>query len=343
MSKPSKKHSIINFEKPQQAWNIQIKQAFRDPISLLEYLELATKNHIQKVDTDNTFQMLVPLSYAAKMTKGDWNDPLLRQVLPLKDEIVATSGFVSDPVGDLTAEVSPGVLHKYHGRILLVTTGACPVHCRYCFRRDYPYGDSTPDKKHWQSTLETIKQDPSIKEVILSGGDPLMLSDKRLQKLCSEIEAISHITTIRFHTRVPLFLPERITSELLNYFGDLKVNLVFVIHSNHANEIDENVANTLVALRGKGITLLNQSVLLKGVNDSVETLVELSQRLFSCQVLPYYIHQLDKVQGAAHFEVHRKKAFNIIESLKDQLPGYLVPKLVEEVAGKKSKKTILNV
>ena len=341
MSTHSNNHSVIELIEPPQQWNKVLNQAFKDPVTLLEYLELATLDNVSKIDIDNPFSMLVPLSYAAKMKKGDWNDPLLRQVLPLKDEKIITQGFVSDPVGDLNAEISPGVLHKYQGRILLVTTGSCPVHCRYCFRREYPYTESIPDKKYWQNTLEKIKKDDSIKEVILSGGDPLMLSDKRLQKIYTEIDAIPHVSTLRFHTRVPIFLPERITSDLLNDLANLKIKVLLVIHSNHANEIDESVENTLLALRDIGITLLNQTVLLAGVNDSITTLADLSQKLFSAHVLPYYIHQLDKVQGAAHFEVEKERSIELIENLKKQLPGYLVPKLVMEVAGEKSKQALI--
>ena len=189
-------------------WTKVLTKAFRDPVKLLEYLELDFQSHIDELHLDSQFKMLVPLSYAAKMKKGDWHDPLLRQVLPLKDETIKMSGFISDPVGDLKSEISPGVLHKYQGRVLLVTTGSCPVHCRYCFRREFPYVDSIPDKKHWQQTLEKIHQDESIQEIIFSGGDPLMLSDVRLQKMCADFASIPHVTTIRFHTRVPLFLPD---------------------------------------------------------------------------------------------------------------------------------------
>ncbi len=324
-------------------WKKVLSAAFKDPVKLLEYLELDKEEYLNKVQVDSQFKMLVPLSYAAKMRKGDWYDPLLRQVLPVQDEVIESSGFVSDPVGDLQSEISPGVLHKYQGRILLITTGSCPVHCRYCFRREFPYIDSIPDKKHWQQTLNKIQEDKSIKEVILSGGDPLMLSDQRLEKMCTDIALISHVKTIRFHTRVPIFLPERITSEFLSWFGNLNINKVMVIHSNHANELDESVGETLIAIKNNGVTLLNQAVLLKGVNDSVETLELLLQRLFSFQVLPYYLHQLDRVKGSAHFEVDKKKALDLIESLRNRLPGYLIPRLVEEVSGKRSKQTIVKI
>jgi len=324
-------------------WSRVLAKAFIDPVKLLEYLELDFQSYIDELHLDSQFKMLVPLSYAAKMKKGDWHDPLLRQVLPFKEETIRTQGFVSDPVGDLQSEISPGVLHKYQGRMLLVTTGVCPVHCRYCFRREFSYIDSIPDKKHWLQTLDKIQQDNSIQEIIFSGGDPLMLSDVRLQKMCADITDIPHVTTIRFHTRVPIFLPERITPEFLYWLGELKVNKVVVIHSNHANELDDSVGEVLIALRNHGVTLLNQAVLLKGINDSVEVLEPLLQRLFSYQVLPYYLHQLDRVQGSAHFEVDKKTALDLIESLRNRLPGYLIPRLVEEVSGKRSKQTIVKI
>lgn len=324
-------------------WNVLLTKAFRDPLKLLESLALDSQEFLDQVDTESKFKMLVPLSYAAKMKKGDWNDPLLRQVLPLKSEKDDVKGFVSDPVGDLNAEISPGLLHKYQGRVLLLTTGACPVHCRYCFRREYPYSLSVPDKKHWQDTLNKIKNDESIHEVILSGGDPLMLSDQRLKKICQEIEKIPHIHTIRFHSRVPIFLPERITEECLNWLAGLKVNVVLVIHSNHKNEIDEKVGALLSQLSNGGITVLNQSVLLKGINDSANVLEELAQRLFRYKVLPYYLHQLDQVRGSAHFSVETSVGLSLIEDLKQRLSGYLVPKFVREVSGERSKQTIVKL
>lgn len=337
-------HSTNNtISEDDSVWSKVLSKAFRDPVKLLEYLELDFQSCIDELQLDSQFKMLVPLSYAAKMKKGDWDDPLLRQVLPVKEEVIKTPGFVSDPVGDLESEISPGVLHKYQGRVLLVTTGACPVHCRYCFRREFPYVDSIPDKKYWQQTLDKIKQDKSIHEIIFSGGDPLMLPDNRLQKMCADIASIPHVTTIRFHTRVPIFLPERITTKFLSWLGDLKVNKVMVIHSNHINELDDVVGKALTDLRNHGVTLLNQSVLLKGINDSVEVLEALMWGLFNYQVLPYYLHQLDRVQGSAHFEVDRTKALNLIEGLKNKLPGYLIPRLVEEVSGKRSKQTIVKI
>ena len=322
-------------------WQKVLVSAIRDPLVLLKLLELSDAPKSGKLHFPEKFKMLVPLSYVKKMKKGDWNDPLLKQVLPTYEEAESVSGFVTDPVGDLNAVVSSGVLHKYQGRVLLVTTGACAVHCRYCFRQHFPYIDSLADKKNWQQTLEKLKEDDTVNEVILSGGDPLMLADARLQIMCEAIAVIPHIKTIRFHTRVPIFLPERINCHFLSWFTALKVQKVIVIHANHANELDDVVANVLLKLKDADAILLNQSVLLKGVNDNVESLKQLSEKLFASHVLPYYLHQLDKVAGAAHFEVDRNDATALMMQLKEVLAGYLVPKFVEEISGERSKQTIV--
>jgi len=322
------------------SWQSVLANAVRDPIELLELLDLPKDKFKKSLYYPDKFKLLVPLSYVAKMKKGDWNGPLLKQVLPTQAETKLSDGFGVDPVGDLNAVISSGVLQKYQGRVLLITTGACAVHCRYCFRRHFPYAGSLADKGKWQETLLSIKNDTSIHEVILSGGDPLMLPDERLKKMCSDIANIPHVKTLRFHTRIPIFLPERIDQSFLNWFTELPIQKVMVIHANHANELDQTVGSSLSKLRDAGATLLNQSVLLKGINDSAEVLGALSHRLFDFRVLPYYLHQLDKVQGGAHFEVDRDEAISTIKKLKTILPGYLVPKLVEEISGERSKHTI---
>ena len=324
-----------------EPWQKVLAGAIRDPMVLLELLELSSEQYKKLVVLPEKFKLLVPLSYVKKMQKGNWNDPLLKQVLPLKDEQQeSVFGFTTDPVADLNAEVSSGVLQKYQGRVLLVTTGSCAVHCRYCFRQHFPYVNSLADKKHWQQTLSTLANDDSIHEVILSGGDPLMLNDQRLQLMCYEIAEIPHIKTLRFHTRVPIFLPERINSVFLEWLEEINIQKVMVIHANHANELDEQVGNVLLGLKQAGVTLLNQSVLLKRVNDDLESLTSLSHKLFEFGVLPYYLHQLDKVKGAAHFEVDKSKGYSLVEQLKNSLSGYLVPKYVEEVSGERSKQAI---
>ncbi len=322
------------------SWQSVLASAIRDPLVLLNLLELDVHKYKKYLYHPEKFKLLVPLSYASKMRKGDWNDPLLKQVLPVQNETQSIAGFLTDPVGDLDSVISSGVLQKYQGRVLLITTGACAVHCRYCFRRHFPYADSMPDKDKWQETLASIRNDESIHEVILSGGDPLMIPDKRLKMMCHDLADIPHVKTLRFHTRIPIFLPERINHEFLKWFADLAINKVMVIHANHANELDTSVGEVLNKLREAGVTLLNQSVLLKGVNDSVGVLSALSHRLFDFKVLPYYLHQLDKVDGGAHFEVDRKAAIKLVNDLKIDLPGYLVPRLVEEISGERSKSAL---
>ena len=323
-----------------QTWQGALANAVRNPHELLQLLDLSDDKYGKRLYLPDNFKLLVTRSYISKMKKGDWNDPLLKQVLPIEAETKSVEGFIADPVGDLNAVISSGVLQKYQGRVLLITTGACAVHCRYCFRRHFPYASSMPDKDKWQETLASIQNDKSIHEVILSGGDPLMIPDGRLQAMCEDIAQIPHIKTLRFHTRIPIFLPERINNTFLAWATALPIQKVMVIHANHANELDQVVGESLTKLHEADFTLLNQSVLLKGVNDSVESLSALSHRLFSLKVLPYYLHQLDKVEGAAHFEVDRKSAIKLLKDIRKCLPGYLIPRLVEEISGERSKLAI---
>jgi EF-P beta-lysylation protein EpmB len=262
------------------------------------------------------------------MQKGDPDDPLLRQVLPLIEENQQIQGFSRDPVGDTAAEKVPGLLQKYQGRVLLVTTGACAIHCRYCFRQHYNYSISKPS-----AVLDAIRADSSITEVILSGGDPLILTDSRLADLAHSLASISHVQRLRLHTRLPIILPERINDKLLTWLTGTRLQPVMVVHANHANEIDDQVSNALRRLVEADMTVLNQSVLLRGVNDDAAGLIALSEALFCCRVLPYYLHILDRVHGAAHFDVPLGRALELLEQMRVALPGYLVPKLVREVGG----------
>jgi EF-P beta-lysylation protein EpmB len=325
--------------KPKQAssWQKEMINAFRDVDELLDYLKLDKAAAKSPVFIPERFKLLVPRPYVDKITKADWDDPLLRQILPLAEEQHQVDGFFTDPVGDSNVRIATGVLQKYQGRVLLITTGSCALHCRYCFRRHFPYAESMAEKRHWQETLDRINQDTSLHEVILSGGDPLMLPDERLALMCQDLAAIPHIKTLRLHTRLPLVLPHRINTTLLSWLDKLGLQKVMVIHANHANEIDDETGRALRRLGAHQVTLLNQSVLLKGVNDKPQALLDLSQRLFEFGVLPYYLHVLDRVQGAAHFDVDEKKAIHLIRSIKACLPGYLVPKLVREVSGERSK------
>ena len=274
------------------------------------------------------------------MRAGDPADPLLRQVLPLDAEDQLNPGFGKDPVGDLAALAGPGVLHKYQGRALMITTGACAIHCRYCFRRHFPYAEAQGRGADWTPVLDYLASDDSIEEVILSGGDPLALSDSRLAALAEGLDRIAHLQRLRIHTRLPIVLPERVDADLLAWLGTTRLKPVMVLHANHAQEFDADVDAALVLLRNAGVCLLNQSVLLRGVNDSVAALRALSERLFVAGVLPYYLHLLDRVQGAAHYEVAEAQARALLLELAAQLPGYLLPRLVREQAGATAKQLV---
>jgi EF-P beta-lysylation protein EpmB len=275
------------------------------------------------------------------MRPGDLDDPLLRQVLPLPDEQAEATGFVADPVDDAAAVRQPGMLHKYAGRVLLVTTGACAIHCRYCFRRHFPYSDAPRSLADWQPALDEIADDPSIHEVILSGGDPLMLVDHTLAALVGELASIAHLRRLRIHTRLPIVIPERVTDEMISMLQHARLTPIVVLHANHANELDDAVLAALAKFSDAGIPLLNQAVLLRGVNDSTTSQAALCEQLVNHRVLPYYLHQLDRVAGAAHFAVPRETGHHIIAELREQLPGYAVPRFVAEIPGELGK-TILS-
>jgi EF-P beta-lysylation protein EpmB len=279
------------------------------------------------------FRLRVPEGYVARMRRGDPQDPLLRQVLPLDAECQDPPGFRNDPVGDHDAMMAPGLLHKYPGRVLLLATGACAVHCRYCFRRHFPYADANPARQQWGPALDYIAGRPAITEVILSGGDPLSLSDERLSALTRALGEIPHLRRLRVHSRAPVVLPERVDDALLAWLAPGRFTTVMVIHANHAREIHGPVREALGRLRRAGVQLLNQAVLLRGVNDRVEDLADLSETLFEAGVLPYYLHQLDPVRGAAHFLVPDGQALALHEALAARLPGYLLPRLVRETPG----------
>jgi EF-P beta-lysylation protein EpmB len=276
-------------------------QAIRDPEQLLQALQLSKEQLPAALQAAETFSLRVPHRYVQRMRIGDPADPLLLQVLPQGEELTATPGFKQDPVGDMEAMASPGLLHKYHGRCLLVVTGACAVHCRYCFRRHFPYQEAKLDSQALEQAYQYISENSDITELILSGGDPLALSDRRLEELIERISQIPHLQRLRIHTRLPVVLPNRITDELIRITSDNRLKTIWVFHFNHANEINREIINAIQPLRQNGHMLLNQSVLLRGVNDSVEALTELSEALFNAGILPYYLHLLDRVSGASHF------------------------------------------
>lgn len=324
-----------------QNWQQQLSNGFSNIEDLCRYLQLSIGDLPVSEAADKDFPLRVPLSFAAGMEKGNPNDPLLKQVLPTKKELIVYPGFNDDPVGDLKATAQTGVIHKYHGRVLLINTGSCAINCRYCFRRNFPYSELQLGKQNEQAAINYIQQDKSLSEVILSGGDPLLLSDARISKLLEQLEGITHIKRIRIHSRLPIVLPARITNDLINTLQRSSKQIVMVVHCNHANEINNRVIAAFNSLKSNSITLFNQSVLLRGVNDHAATLCSLSEELFRHGVIPYYLHLLDKATGTGHFEVSEIQALELIKEVQNSLPGYLVPKLVKEVAGGKSKQLVL--
>lgn len=319
------------------SWQKQLAGGFDSPKALFDYLQLDPKHLPSTLAADGLFKTRVPLAFAKRMQKGDLDDPLLLQVLPSASETMEHADYSKDPLAELQANPLPGLLHKYHGRVLLMASQVCAVNCRYCFRRHFPYAKNRLNRQQWQPVYDYIAADRSIKEVILSGGDPLMLTDSYLQQLIEQLSCITHVTTLRIHTRLGIVLPARITAGLLNLFKQCRLQIVWVNHCNHANEIDESVINAMRALQHHDVTLLNQSVLLNKINHTTEALVNLSHRLFQAGVLPYYLHCLDKTQGTQHFAVDDSEAKRLIQQLRQLLPGYLVPQLVYEQAGAASK------
>jgi EF-P beta-lysylation protein EpmB len=318
-------------------WQALWREAVRDPRELLALLGLEALADGLSDDAAARFPLRVPRGFVARMRPGDPADPLLRQVLPVLDEERLVPGFGLDAVGDGAARRGGGVIHKYNGRALLIATGSCAVNCRYCFRRHYPYADDIAAAAGWREAVALIAGDASIHEVILSGGDPLSLADHKLAELTDALRGIPHIRRLRIHTRLPIVLPERVDAGLLGWLRDLPWPVAVVVHANHAAEFDAPVDAAMAALRAEGITLLNQAVLLRGVNDSVEALAGLCERGHEAGVLPYYLHQLDRVAGAAHFEVDDATALALHAALAARLPGYLVPRLVREIAGQPGK------
>ncbi|ASP40876.1 EF-P beta-lysylation protein EpmB [Bacterioplanes sanyensis] len=321
-------------------WQDELARAFRRSDELLEFLRLDPQQ--LACDHQPDFPMLVPRPYAEQMRKADPNDPLLLQVLPLLQERDPVEGYTLDPLDETSSNAQPGIIHKYHGRVLLMLASGCAVNCRYCFRRHFPYADNRIARRQWQQTLDYLRQRPIISEAILSGGDPLMLDDEHLSDILDELEGIAHLRRLRIHSRLPVVIPQRLTSTLAQRLEQSRLQTTLVLHINHANELSEAHRSGLKQWRDAGMTLLNQSVLLKRVNDEPNTLIELSERLFEFGVLPYYLHAFDAVAGAAHFDTQEHLAQQLHQQMQQRLPGYLVPKLVREIAGRKSK-TLINL
>jgi EF-P beta-lysylation protein EpmB len=322
---------------PEETWQQALAGVVRDPKELFKLLELDMEQLPAAIQADKKFALRVPHAFIRRIAKRDWNDPLLRQILPVSEELDFQAGFTADPLDEKSANSRPGLIHKYHGRVLLIVSGGCAINCRYCFRRHFPYTENNPGRQQWPATLEYIARDNSISEVILSGGDPLAASNSLLADLVKQLEAIPHVKTLRVHTRMPIMIPQRIDQECLQWLTGSRLNSVMVVHCNHPNELDEDTGMALSKLKSAGVTLLNQSVLLAGVNDDSQVLRSLSERLFEFGVLPYYLHLLDEVEGAAHFNIDKDTAAALVRELLATLPGYLVPKLVKEYAGAKSK------
>lgn len=320
-------------------WRHAWRDAVTDGHELLELVGLSRLAGRLPAD-DAGFILRVPRGFVARMRHGDATDPLLLQVLPQLAETEVVPGFDLDAVGDMDARSAHGVLHKYRGRALLIASGACAINCRYCFRRHFPYGEEIAAAAKWREALDYMRGHVDVSELILSGGDPLSLSTAKLTELSDGMAEIDHLRRLRIHTRLPVVLPERVDDALCAWLGSLPQQKVVVIHANHANELDRTVADACTRLRDAGVMLFNQSVLLRGINDNTDALAGLSERLFACGVVPYYLHQLDRVQGAAHFEVDDARALELVAEVRARLPGYLVPRLVREVAGDEAKRPL---
>lgn len=317
-------------------WQYELKTAIASVQELLAAVDLPVTALPERMQAQSQFALRVPRAFIERMRKGDANDPLLLQVLPQPEELQLSPGYSLDPLAEQDAAV-PGLLHKYRSRVLLITTGACAINCRYCFRRHFPYDDNRPGRKGLQTILDYIAAHPEVNEVILSGGDPLAAPDSYLHELVQRLAELPQLTRLRVHTRLPIVIPNRVTPALVQALTGTRLRAIMVLHANHAQELDASVDAAVQRLRAAGVTLLNQSVLLHGINANVPALVDLSERLFACGVLPYYLHVLDKVQGASHFAVSDEDAKALVRELLVALPGFLVPKLTREVAGAFSK------
>lgn len=320
-----------------QDWRQLLAGSFRQASELLHYLNLQPADVELSEQASHDFPLLVPRPFAERMQKGNPQDPLLLQVLPQQSETLEVAGYITDPLAEKHANIQQGIIHKYHGRVLLLAASGCAVNCRYCFRRHFPYQDNRLSRKQWQQALDYIRNDNSIEEVILSGGDPLMLQDEHLQQLLQQIEAIPHVRRLRIHSRLPVVIPQRITTALCHMLADSRLAVSCVLHINHANELSENDLFRFKQLQHSGVVLLNQAVLLKQVNDSLSDLSELNKQLFEFGIVPYYLHLLDPVKGAAHYDVPESQARQLHQQLQQILPGYLIPRLVREEGGKRHK------
>ncbi|WP_409525006.1 EF-P beta-lysylation protein EpmB [Nitrincola sp. MINF-07-Sa-05] len=323
-----------------EPWQQILRQAVSDPAELIRLLELPDTLLSDSTQANLAFSLKVPSPYLARIRKGDPDDPLLKQILPIGQEMVPQPGFLTDPLAEMSSNPEQGLVHKYRDRVLLILSGACAINCRYCFRRHFPYEENQIGTEQWQKLLDYIRRHPEVTEVILSGGDPLATPDRRIIQMLRDLEQIPQLKRLRIHSRMPVVIPQRITPELTQALGMSRLKCVMVLHINHANEIDQSVAEAVKYLRDSGITILNQAVLLRGINATISDQKSLSEALFDCGVLPYYLFLLDRVEGSAHFDLPDEEAQRLIGELQTQLPGYLVPRLAREIPGRKAK-TIL--
>ena len=321
------------------SWQKDLANVVTDPKVLLQMLEIEPSDYLQHFKARKLFPVRVPVSFIKRMKKGDINDPLLKQVMPLSDEFVVTPGYSTDPLKEHDT-VAEGLLHKYSNRVLMIVKSGCAINCRYCFRRHFPYQDNSPNKKRWQAALDYIENNQSIDEVIFSGGDPLMASDEHLTWLVQQIEAIAHVKRLRIHTRLPVVMPSRVTETLASMLKQSRLKATFVLHVNHPNELNEEFSEAIEPLRAARIPLFNQSVLLNGINNDAKVLVALSEQLFDIGIQPYYLHLFDPVQGVAHFDVDEQQAKDIATEMMANLSGFLMPRLVREIAGEANKTPI---
>lgn len=321
------------------SWQKELADVVTDPSELLKMLDIDPNVYQAHFSARKLFPVRVPKPFIARMVKGDIDDPLLKQVMPLSAEFLETTGFSTDPLAEHDT-VAEGLLHKYKHRVLMIVKAGCAINCRYCFRRHFPYADNSPNKQRWQEALDYITKHQEINEVIFSGGDPLMANDLHLRWLISQIEHIPHIKRLRIHTRLPVVIPQRVTSEFVSLLAKSRLKSTIVFHINHPNEIDDKFVNAIEPLRQARIPLFNQSVLLKGINDDVNTLCQLSEQLFDHGIQPYYLHLFDKVQGVAHFDIDDQQAQTLVKKMMAILPGFLMPKVVREIAGEANKTPI---
>lgn len=330
------RHYLLIITAMIQTWQAQLSNCIHNLADLYQHLGVERDVCIKQNQASQQFPIKVPLAFANRINPKNPQDPLLLQVVAQANEMNLETGFTNDPLAEQQSNALPGLLHKYHGRVLLMTGGQCAIHCRYCFRRHFNYDDNRPGRNGFSKICDYIQNDPSITEAIMSGGDPLVNSDKQLAHMISELEKIPHLKRLRIHTRLPVVLPDRITDELVTLLQDTRFDVVMVLHSNHAQEIDQSVEHAITKLKPH-MTLLNQFVLLKNINDNADAICELQTTLFEAGVLPYYCHLPDKVQGTAHFDVHKQQALELIKACQARLPGYLLPRLAVEEPGEQSK------